>query len=96
MFIVAGLLDAVTMIGVGIALFFTFANPSAGVQLWRTNPEAIRVPPRTGNDVNINPTAHRADDRRSASGGLHDEVRMAADRKAMHDRQAYCRGLACR
>ena len=30
MFIVAGLLDAVTMIGVGIALFFTFANPFAG------------------------------------------------------------------
>jgi F-type H+-transporting ATPase subunit c len=27
MFVVAGLLDAVTMIGVGIALFFTFANP---------------------------------------------------------------------
>ena len=27
MFIVAALLDAVTMIGVGIALFFTFANP---------------------------------------------------------------------
>lgn len=27
MFIVAGLLDAVTMIGIGIALFFTFANP---------------------------------------------------------------------
>ncbi|MEI6095809.1 MAG: F0F1 ATP synthase subunit C [Gammaproteobacteria bacterium] len=27
MFIVAGLLDAVTMIGVGIGLFFTFANP---------------------------------------------------------------------
>ena len=27
MFIVAGLLDAVTMIGVGFALFFTFANP---------------------------------------------------------------------
>ena len=27
MFIVAGLLDAVTKIGVGIALFFTFANP---------------------------------------------------------------------
>ncbi len=27
MFIVAGLLDAVTMIGVGVALFFTFANP---------------------------------------------------------------------
>ena len=26
MFIVAGLLDAVTMIGVGVALFFTFAN----------------------------------------------------------------------
>ncbi|MCS5709723.1 F0F1 ATP synthase subunit C [Candidatus Berkiella cookevillensis] len=27
MFIVAGLLDGVTMIGVGIALFFTFASP---------------------------------------------------------------------
>lgn len=27
MFIIAGLLDAVPMIGVGIALFFTFANP---------------------------------------------------------------------
>jgi len=27
MFIVAGLLDAVPIIGVGIALFFTFANP---------------------------------------------------------------------
>lgn len=30
MFIVAGLLDAVAMIGVGIALFFTFANPFIG------------------------------------------------------------------
>ena len=30
MFIVAGLLDAVTMIGVGIVLFFTFANPFLG------------------------------------------------------------------
>ena len=27
LFIVASLLDAVTMIGVGLALFFTFANP---------------------------------------------------------------------
>jgi ATP synthase, F0 subunit c len=27
MFIIAGLLDAVPMIGVGIALFYTFANP---------------------------------------------------------------------
>lgn len=27
LFIVAALLDAVTMIGVGMALFFTFANP---------------------------------------------------------------------
>lgn len=27
MFIIAGLLDTVTMIGVGIALLFTFANP---------------------------------------------------------------------
>lgn len=31
MFIVAGLLDAVPMIGVGIALFFTFANPFVGL-----------------------------------------------------------------
>lgn len=30
MFIVTGLLDAVSMIGVGIALYFTFANPFAG------------------------------------------------------------------
>lgn len=30
MFVVAGLLDAVTMIGVGIALYFTFANPFVG------------------------------------------------------------------
>jgi F-type H+-transporting ATPase subunit c len=29
MFIVAGLLDAVTMIGVGLALYFTFANSFA-------------------------------------------------------------------
>lgn len=27
MFLIAGLLDAVTMIGVGIALYFTLANP---------------------------------------------------------------------
>ncbi len=27
MFIIAGLLDAVTMMGVGVALYFTFANP---------------------------------------------------------------------
>ncbi|MES1924292.1 F0F1 ATP synthase subunit C [Salinisphaera sp. T31B1] len=27
MFLIAGLLDAVSMIGVGIALFLTFANP---------------------------------------------------------------------
>ena len=30
MFIVAGLLDAVSMIGVGIALYFAFANPFIG------------------------------------------------------------------
>lgn len=29
MFIIAGLLDAVSMIGVGVALYFTFANPFA-------------------------------------------------------------------
>ena len=29
MFIVAGLLDAVTMIGIGLALWFTVANPFA-------------------------------------------------------------------
>lgn len=27
MFIIAGLLDAISMVGVGIALFFIFANP---------------------------------------------------------------------
>ena len=31
MFIVAGLLDAVTMIGVGIALYLLFANPYLGL-----------------------------------------------------------------
>lgn len=30
MFIIAGLLDAVSIIGVGMALFFTFANPFVG------------------------------------------------------------------
>ncbi len=30
MFLVAGLLDAIPMIGVGIALFFVFANPFIG------------------------------------------------------------------
>lgn len=30
MFIVAGLLDAVTMIGLGLAIFFIFANPFLG------------------------------------------------------------------
>ena len=30
MFLVAGLLDAIPMIGVGIALFFVFANPFLG------------------------------------------------------------------
>ncbi len=30
MFLIAGLLDAVSMIGVGIALFLTFANPFVG------------------------------------------------------------------
>ena len=29
MFVIVGLLDAVTMIGVGIALYFAFANPFA-------------------------------------------------------------------
>ena len=31
MFIVAGLLDAVSMIGVGIALYLLFANPFIGI-----------------------------------------------------------------
>jgi F-type H+-transporting ATPase subunit c len=30
MFLVAGLLDAVAMIGIGFALFFVFANPFVG------------------------------------------------------------------
>ena len=29
MFLVAGLLDAVTFVGIGIGMFFTFANPFA-------------------------------------------------------------------
>ena len=33
MFIVAGLVDAVTMIGVGLALYFTFANPFLNIAL---------------------------------------------------------------
>jgi F-type H+-transporting ATPase subunit c len=33
MFLVAGLLDAVAMIGIGFALFYTFANPFlSGIQ----------------------------------------------------------------
>ncbi len=31
MFIVAGLLDAISMIAVGVALFFVFANPFVGL-----------------------------------------------------------------
>ncbi len=31
MFIVAGLLDAISMISVGVALFFVFANPFIGL-----------------------------------------------------------------
>jgi hypothetical protein len=38
MFIVAGLLDAVTMIGVGIALFFTFCESVRGTGLRRPDP----------------------------------------------------------
>src|ERR1700755_2848362 len=35
MFIVAALVDAVAMIGIGFALFFTFANPfTAGLHEW--------------------------------------------------------------
>jgi F-type H+-transporting ATPase subunit c len=30
MFIVAGLLDAVTFVGIGIGMYFVFANPFAG------------------------------------------------------------------
>jgi F-type H+-transporting ATPase subunit c len=30
MFLVAGLIDAVTMIGIGIGMWFTFANPYLG------------------------------------------------------------------
>ncbi len=30
MFLIAGLLDAVAMIGIGLAMFFTFANPFLG------------------------------------------------------------------
>ena len=30
MFLVAGLLDAVTFVGIGIGMFFVFANPFVG------------------------------------------------------------------
>lgn len=30
MFVIAGLLDAISMVGVGMALYFTFANPFIG------------------------------------------------------------------
>ena len=36
MFIVAGLLDAVAIIGIGFALFFTFANPFVSALQRRT------------------------------------------------------------
>ena len=44
MFIVVALLDAVAMIGVGVALFFAFANPFVGqLQMrWRRSPAADR------------------------------------------------------
>ncbi len=38
MFLVAGLLDAVTFVGIGIGMFFTFANPFA---------EAVKVAAKT-------------------------------------------------
>lgn len=40
MFIVVALLDAVAMIGVGIALFFAFANPFIG-QLQQATAQAV-------------------------------------------------------
>lgn len=48
MFIVAGLLDAVTMIGVGVALFFTFANPFLAPVQQQANPETEAVAFETG------------------------------------------------
>jgi F-type H+-transporting ATPase subunit c len=43
MFIVAGLLDAVTMIGVGIALYFTFANPFQAQLIQFVNTHASKL-----------------------------------------------------
>lgn len=43
MFIVAGLLDAVTMIGVGIALYFTFANPFQAQLIQFVNTHAAKL-----------------------------------------------------
>ena len=46
MFIVAGLLDAVAMIGIGFALYFTFANPflsALGAQLSAARTLPLRV-----------------------------------------------------
>ena len=52
-FLAIGLLDAVAMIGVGIALFFTFANPFVG-QLqapWADN-QPLNEPARYSGQVN--------------------------------------------
>ena len=59
MFIVAGLLDAVTMIGVGIAMFFTFRKPLRCSGSWLIRRRAIGLTEqrtKRGVGVNINAT----------------------------------------
>jgi F-type H+-transporting ATPase subunit c len=43
MFLVVALLDAVAMIGVGIALFFAFANPFVGQYLEATGEAVVEA-----------------------------------------------------
>src|SRR4029453_19255777 len=65
MFIVVALLDAVAMIGVGIALFFAFANPFVGQQQAVTGAGGL---PREKLD-GLQPDVDRSDDR-------HDRLRL--------------------
>ena len=97
MFIVAGLLDAVTMIGVGIALFFTFANPFVG-QLAAGCSRVISFPLcllRCRCEYQCNP-AWANDCLRPLYLVLH-EVRVAADDGcADGTAEEDCRGARCR
>ena len=53
MFIVAGLLDAVAMIGIGFALFFTFANPFLGPLSQAAEPVISQLVEETLVNINL-------------------------------------------